>query len=372
MPQKGQRTAGTRHREAAQTGKAGAALLGSLPMLRTSERGAYKRCEFLWNLTYNQRLKPMSTMPALRFGALVHKSLAAWYIPGVKRGKHPAEAFDEFYAEDMRKNDEIFGSYSEDDERWVNAHEMGVAMLENYISEYGGDDDWEVIATEYPFETLVYKPWTYDPNHPPEAQATAEPWFHYVGVLDGIWRRRSDKTLWVPDHKTTGGIGPKTTRYLRLDDQAGSYWSYGVRAIVEAELMRKNEKLNGMLYNFLRKALPDERASKIVGGKRVYLNNNGSVSQKQPSPYFLRAPIYRDEFDRAEAMRRAEVDFQRMESLRTGEFELSKNPGPFTCPGCPVLDACELHETGNDYQGFIDQTMEPWDPYSEHEIYAGR
>src|SRR6516165_550096 len=134
MPQKGQRTAGTRHREAAQTGKAGAALLGSLPMLRTSERGAYKRCEFLWNLTYNQRLKPMSTMPALRFGALVHKSLAAWYIPGVKRGKHPAEAFDEFYAEDMRKNDEIFGSYSEDDERWVNAHEMGVAMLENYIS----------------------------------------------------------------------------------------------------------------------------------------------------------------------------------------------------------------------------------------------
>src|SRR5262249_31338558 len=98
-------------------------------MLRTSERGAMKMCEFLWDLTYNQGLKPQYDMPALRFGSLCHKALAAWYIPGVKRGEHPAEAFERFYQEDLAENETVFGMRVGEEEKWVNAHELGVAML---------------------------------------------------------------------------------------------------------------------------------------------------------------------------------------------------------------------------------------------------
>lgn len=369
-----QRESGQTHESASlrRGARAKAGTMPALPMLRNSERGTLKKCEFLWDLTYNQHLKPDTEMPALRFGSLVHKALAAYYVPGVKRGEHPATAFEKAYTEDLKQNQQVFGMKVDEDEKWVNALELGVAMLNNYVDEYGKDDRWEVLATEMPFETLVYKPWTYDPNYPPEAQATAEPWFLYVGVVDGCWRDRGDKSIWLPDHKTTAGIGDKKLSYLQVDDQAGGYWSFGVEFLVQHGFLKQNQKLAGMLYNFLRKAMPDERASKFVKGKRMYLNLNGSVSAKQPSPYFARVPIWRDEFDRAEAKRRAEIDYRRIEMFRTGELEMSKSPGMFTCPSCAMRDVCELHETGHDYISFIKQTTKQWDPYAEHEVYDGR
>jgi hypothetical protein len=163
-----------------------------------------------------------------------------------------------------------------------------------------------------------------------------------------------------------------------MDDQAGGYWSFGVDALIEQALLAKNKQLNGMLYNYLRKALPDERPSRIVNGKRLYLNQptkanpEGEVSKKQPSPYFTRIPILRDEYDKQMARTRAATDYRRVELLRSGELEMSKSPGMFSCPGCAVKDACELHETGADYEAFMKQTMKSWDPYAEHEIYDGR
>lgn len=338
-------------------------------MLRNSERSTAKRCEFLWELTYLQQLKPDSTMPALRFGTLAHKALADYYIPGVKRGEHPARAFERHYEADLKENETIFGMRVGEDEKWEDAAELGVAMFENYVDEYGKDEQWEVLVTEQPFRYLVYKPGTEGHHY-----KQPEPWFWAVGVLDGVWRNRSTKELWIPDHKTIKGLSKdgRGLKYLALDDQAGMYWSYGVDWLYQQGLLRPKQKLNGMLYNFLRKTMPDERPSRIEKGKRLYLNKDGSVSKQQPSPYFLRKPVFRDEYDREEAKRRIAIDFQRQAMLRSGQLEISKNPGQFTCPMCPMFDVCELHETGNDYKTFIKQTTKPWDPYAEHEIYAGR
>jgi hypothetical protein len=333
-------------------------------MLRTSERGAMKMCEFFWDLTYNQELKPLSDMPALRFGGLVHKALAAWYVPGVKRGQHPARAFERYYAEDLAVNEEVFGMRVGEDEKWINALELGVAMLENYIDEYGQDDRYEVLVTEHPFETVVYND-------------QGKPWFLYVGVLDGVWRDRRDRTIWIPDHKTTAGIGgtveyPKFPAHLLIDDQAGSYWSWGVQALRESKLLKPNQQVNGMLYNFLRKTLPDERPSKLIKGRRLYLNKDGTLSKRQPSPYFARFPVFRDEYDREEQKRRSIVDFKRINMFRNGELEMTKSPGMFTCPMCSMRDVCELHETGNDWMSFLKAATQPWEPYAEHEVYQGR
>lgn len=340
-------------------------------MLRTSERGTLKTCEWRWHLEFNLLRKPRVNMPALRFGSLIHKAMAGYYVPGVKRGEHPAIGFERAYHAEQAYVQEKFGARVADvegDVKWVEALELGVAMMNNYVDEFGSDDGWEVLQTEVPFEIVVYRP-----------DLPTEPWFIYVGVMDGIWRKRSDKTLWVPDHKSTAGIGDSKLNYLVMDDQAGSYWSFGVDWMVKQGILKKNQKLNGMLYNFLRKALPDERASKYVNGKRLYLNKDGSVSKKQPSPYFLRQPIFRDEYDREQTRLRAMNDFTRIERLRMDEADdtgqrltVTKNPGMFTCPSCWARDACELHETGNDWVSFLKETTREWDPYEEHEVYAGR
>lgn len=376
----GRRTVETpKHRQGGQSHR-GTASVGAtrkatttLPMLRTSERSTLKRCEFQWDLTYNRRVKNLTEMPALRFGSLIHKALAGYYIKGVKRGVHPAVGFKKAYDADMKVNREIFGMKVEDDEVWVNAEELGLSMMNNYVDEFGKDSNWEVLATEIPFQVVVMRPHSKDPAHPDRGGFEPEPWFVYTGVMDGVWRKRDvTKELWVPDHKSTKGIGPKTTRHLPLDDQAGAYWSWGVDFLVAEAFLKQNQQLSGMLYNFLRKALPDKRQSKFEGGKRLYLNLDGTVSKKQPSPYFLRAPVFRDEYDRTQAKRRAMNDYRRIEMLRSGELEISKNPGMFTCPMCPVFDICELHETGADWESFLKQTTKPWDPYAEHEVYDGR
>jgi hypothetical protein len=336
-------------------------------MLRTSERTTAKKCEFLWDLTYNQRLKPHTDAPALRFGSLIHKALAAYYIPGKKRGEHPAIAFERFYEADLAANQELFGMKVGDDEKWTNAAELGPAMLNNYVDEYGADDAWEVVATEMPFRVLVYKPGTEGHHY-----KKPEPWFWYTGVVDGVWRNLSSKELWIPDHKSTDGIGDKKWVHLSLDDQAGAYWSWGVDYLIQEGILKSNMRLHGMLYNLLRKAMPDERQSKIVKGQRVYLNLDGTPSKKQPTPYFKRIPVYRDEYDRQMAKQRALIDFARLEMFRGGELEISKNPGMWTCPMCAMRDACELHETGHDWKAFLQGTTKSWDPYAEHEIYDGR
>jgi hypothetical protein len=61
-------------------------------------------------------------------------------------------------------------------------------------------------------------------------------------------------------------------------------------------------------------------------------------------------------------------DFREMEMARRGDLPINKRPGMFNCRGCSWLDACELHETGADWERFVVGTTEEYDPYSEHEI----
>jgi hypothetical protein len=98
----------------------------------------------------------MTDMPALRFGSLIHAALAKYYIPGTKRGAHPAKTFEKLYAEELKEQTTM--GWRDEDEKWQDAGELGVLMMENYVEFYGADDRWEVLCTEQPFETVVRHP----------------------------------------------------------------------------------------------------------------------------------------------------------------------------------------------------------------------
>lgn len=345
-----------------------------LPKVRTSERGGFKRCHWMWWMEFEELLKPRSDVPALRFGNLIHQALATYYKPGLKRGVRPWITFEKLYEAEIAEN-EAFGV--REDDTWIEAGEMGDSMLRNYVEHYTSgipslpDEEFEVLLTEVPFQQVVYKPWTFDPNHPPTAQRGAEPWFLYVGILDGIWRHRPTKRIHIVDHKTTKAIQLK---YLAMDDQATAYWTWGMDWIYEKGLLKPKEKPSGMLFNFLRKARKDARPTNEDG---YHLNKDGSVSKQQPAPYFARVPIYRDWNERDSARERVYAEFQDMERVRNAPRngtepppEAYKNPGQFTCPGCWMFDICELHETGNDWQEYRDNTTKPWLPYAQHEVEA--
>lgn len=354
----------------------------SLPLLRNSERSTFKTCRFQWSVSYGAKKKPGVASPALRFGTLWHAALALHYIPGIKRGENPVDAFTRLYEADAKLAGDM--GWKDDDGKWGDMGEMGVLMMQNYLDEYGNDDQWEVLVTEQPFRTLVYHPFTcaYEdigeqgvPRqyfHEPDCRC-GKPWFYYVGVIDGVWRYRPDKKLWIPDHKTTDGIGDKKWSHLALDDQAGGYWTFGVDWLRANGFLKDDQRLAGMLYNLCRKAKPDKRTSQIIKGRRIYLNLDGTPSKNQPAKYFDRRQVFRDAADMANARERAMQDYAEIEGARAGTVTTQKNPNIFwTCPNCWMRDICELHEVGQDWAEMLRLTTKSWDPYAEHEIYNGR
>lgn len=381
--------------------------LGGLPMLRTSERGTFKKCRFLWWHEFEERIKPVTAMPALRFGNLIHASLKAYYKPGTqKRGARPWITFEQLYEAECRQQ-ETFGFKVDEDEKWVAAGELGPAMLKHYVEFYTSgvpdmpDEDFEILFTEIPFKQVVYKPWTYDSNYPPEAQKTSEPWFIYVGIIDGIWRHRKSKRIHIVDHKTAKAI---QTQYLSLDPQSTAYWTWGMDWAYAKGILKPDEIPAGMLFNIIRKAVPDERPRTPEGwatnkpekkhyiaalqdargfdpkmklvemqelADKLRIEVKGEVSKVQPAPFFARVPIYRDFNERELARGQVLAEFEDMQRVREGGEDLAyKNQGQFTCPGCWFFDICELHEIGADHEEMKRLTTKPWDPYAEHEIEA--
>lgn len=323
--------------------------------LRTSERSTFKRCRWQWDRNYNDRLKPIKEAPALRFGTLIHKALELRYPKGIRRGPKPAETFEKLFYEDLKYEQEQWGTFA--DEEWTDALELGVNMMENFIEEYGRDEDWKVIESEMTFTVPVLDP------------ETGKPLFNYVGTMDGVWQNRMDGGIRIQDWKTTAN-DPTKVAHLILDDQASAYWTWGVDWLISQKILKPKQQalLDGMLYTYMRKGKRDERPRNAEGH---CLNKDGTVSKKQPAPLFHRELVYRSEHEREEARRRVIAEFKEMQMVRSGELDAYKTPGsgPMShCNFCPYRDLCELHEMGSDWEGLSKATMTTWDPYADHEV----
>lgn len=333
-------------------------------LIRNSERSTFLTCRHRWALTWVYGRQAISSASALRFGDLAHQSLAAYYVPGRKRGPEPAQTFERLYGEQAEEyQDRGFNVMM--DEQWVDALELGRAMLTRYVEEFAPDDaKFEVISSEQTFQVPVYRRLPRDFR------------FKAVGTLDGVWRELESKRIVFKEFKTTSAIN---TDALALDEQASMYWTFGPSWLRKRGILREGEDIDHILYTFLRKAVPNPDVRYDAEGRR--LNKDGRVSKIQNAPFFLRVPVYRDTPDKrrfydrmvAEAIEMTVARWA-MESYSVGgELPASvyKNPGPMyfpNCRGCPVRESCEIHEAGGDWKSVLEQTTMSWDGYSQHEL----
>ena len=365
--------------------------------LRTSERSSFKRCRQAWWWAFVEQVKPKTAAPALRFGSLVHKAMEIRYPKGVKRGPHPAETFERLYEEELKTQTKM--GFRDEDGDWHEAGQMGVAMLNHFVEEFGKDEEWEVVASELPFQVTLHE--------------TERFKVVYVGVIDGVWRNRKTKKLWMNDWKTAKTI---STKHLTLDEQAGAYWGFGPDFLLQEKLIKKTDALQGILFTFMRKAKPDGRyrhpqsglylnLPKAADVKHV-LNENGlyvpkkgegsgkdgavvvadlvgalpdnlrdralilgEVSKDQPGAFFERVPTRRSKVESERLKARALSEAQDMMRVRLGKSDVYINPSAMNCGSCGYRDPCELQESGHDFESLMKMTMVDWDPYAEHEVY---
>src|SRR3990170_679517 len=227
------------------------------PLIRTSERGAFKRCRQKWWWSHVEELQPKRmTRPALIFGDIFHQALAAYYKPGRKRGPHPAKTFEKLYIRHLDLHGPIKIRDMDDEDERRDLGELGISVCRAYIDHYGEDEDINIIYPEFPFKTLL--------------RDSGGKRFWYVGRMDALfeWTLTGEKGLF--EHKS-GSEDLKP--HVQLDEQGGSYWAFAPRFLRKLGIMAEGEELDIILYNFARKTKGDDRPENELGQK---LNLDGS------------------------------------------------------------------------------------------------
>lgn len=361
-------------------------------MVRTSERTMFTKCRQAWWWSYKEQRTPIEQWSrALVFGDMVHRCLAEYYIPESrkrrKRGQHPAASFGKLY-DKMDANGKAF-NVRVDDEFWINARELGTEMMENYVTEWRErDKDIVVLYPEMPFQYPIF-----DPD-------TGEVLCIYVGTTDALILSLVTGRLGLFEHKTAATI---STAHLFLDEQASSYWCLIPKWLKDNQIVKPGQTMDFMLYNFMRKAMKDERPKNALGqylnsptvdALKTHLTNTGmtkdaiaglkkdqlealvirrkfdpaqlgEVSKVQPPPLFQREIVYRGEKEQANTFQRIIEQVREMNMVRAGEMAHYKAPSK-DCAFCSWRDICEMHETGSDWKELKRLTTTRWSPYAAH------
>lgn len=317
-------------------------------MIRTSERTCFKRCRMQWKWGYLERLDSMAPSRHLRLGTLVHEALAKFYKPGVKRGPRPAGVFAKMVDADVEKYGPMIFKDADDPDKRLDGKTLGLAMLEGYYEEYGKDERYEIIRPEMKFQLDVH-------------DANGRYLFTYVGTMDAVIRDLVSGRIGLFEHKTGARMMIPTP--FALDEQAGSYWAFAPDFLRSLGILDEDENVDFVLYNFLRKALPDERPRDKDG---YALNQNGTISKRQPAPRYRREEVYKSDAARRNLMIRIKKEAADIRKAREGKLRIYKNPADH-CNWCEFKDMCEVHEEGSDWRSIKQAMFSQWDPYEAHD-----
>jgi hypothetical protein len=316
-------------------------------IIRNSERAALKRCPQRWWWSFRNGLVPNEVDTKLWFGEGIHMGLAGWYLPGAERGEHPAKTWAKFVRDEERYIKDNRGLI--DDVKWIDARDLGMAMLIGYVDEYGDDPDWDVVATEQTFQI--------------KSRTDSGVEFTLSGTFDGVLRLRSTGKLMLMEHKTAASI--PDFGYLELDNQASTYFTAAEIWLKATGVMREDEHLDGILYNFLRKSLPDDRP---VNDEGYSLNKNGSVSKNQPAKLFARHEVWRSQRHRVRTLEQIKAEVELMQMYRNRQLKITKTPTKDCAWDCDFYRMCQLHESGDDWTEYRDAMYSVRDPYDDHRL----
>lgn len=363
-----------------------------LPMIRTSERGDFKECPWFW---FNHWVIGLSSprVPTWSwFGTAIHIALSVRYQPGKKRASvtDVLDAFDAALGDEERR---IYGEgYELDPDDVHDARELGRAMLVGYMQHYGRDQAWHVVHNEQPFQ--IYVPHPTKPN-----RYTAL----YCGTWDLVVWDLVDKCYRIVDHKTRRGF-PSDWSFYDLNDQGGSYLWVAPEVLRHKGIFGPKDTIEGIVFNCLRKAMPDDRprdANGIVrnkpkkehylaafaagkGGSQLAVNPRATLAQleqlaldhgyrvlgepsmKQPAALFERYTSHRSEPERVSQARHVIDEARIMTLMRQGKLPLYKHTTE-NCPRCPLFDMCQLDEKDpEEAQAYAATMLVRTDPYAEH------
>lgn len=356
-------------------------------LLRNSERASYRRCRQRWYWSYVQRLSTPREGGALAFGSLVHAALEHYYIPGRKRGVHPAETFEKLYIADAKQ----ISQWDDEDNKW-DALELGISMLNGYVEEYGPEDWMEIIQPEMPLAIDVF-------------DRQGNYLVTWIGKSDALFwdLRPRRKTLGMLEHKTAKTIEDEVRVNSGYGEQGLSYWWACDLHFHHTGDLKDDQHINYVLFNWLRKGMPDlrpvnedghhlnlprkdvlkakagELGMAVAGstveaymtaleGKGINPWLLGEVSKKQPRPLYRRFPLEFGITELESINKRIRAEAWEMAQVKANKLPIYKNPTKDCSWDCQFAVPCQIHEMGGDYESVFELEYTTWNPYDYVEL----
>lgn len=307
--------------------------MNNLPVIRQSERVDFKRCMKKWFWRWRMGLVPKrQEYGALLLGTWMHTALE-WRYTKPEKGS----LFHWFDLASLNGLNEARAANIPDFElqKAQDLRDLGLGMAHGYDRKYGDDNDIRPIGAEIPLEYDIV-----DTDGSVLARHRLKPDLLY---------RNPQNEIWLLENKTAKQIA---LEHLPIDDQARGYAAMSEKALRDAGYLRRNEHVKGVMYNFLRKIMPDERPTNEKGQA---LNKNGSVSKTQRVPEFVRHPVVLGVPAKRQALQHIhrEAIFitgltRDLRNRRTAPEDLMKTPHK-NCPKlCEFFTMCVVEEQGGD------------------------
>lgn len=363
-------------------------------MVRNSGRGDFTQCRWKYERAYVDRIRPNDSggMNALVFGDICHRGLSGFYVPErsfkkVKRGVHPAVTVERIFEkleEEHRFNRMRLLDTS--DTSFHEHKELGISMMNNYVETYGDDDKYMVVYPEMPFQHDVFDGGKYV--------------FTMVGTTDCLVRERSTGKFGLLEHKTAATI---STGHLVLDEQANTYWTVLPMWLRENEILKEDQDLEFMDYNFLLKKVHDidgprndqgqylksptiakmaselnrlgveysksgmkkEDYQELCTAEGIDWEQLGDPSATQPTELFHRERVLRTPIQREKAFTRLLQQVREMKRLHAGSLPAYKEPAKH-CTWCQYKDLCEIDEYGSETEDLVQYGFHHWNPFADH------
>lgn len=321
-----------------------------LPVIRHSERVDFKRCQKKWYWNWRVGLATkQEVFGALTLGTWMHLALAGRYAPNYDDTS--LEAWFDHITSMVLKHAADLGEVP--DYLMEKGHEqraLGLAMAAAYDKRYGSDPGINVLDVEVPLEFEIR-----DSHGKLIAKHKLKPDMIYTDADGGVW---------LMEHKTAKQI---RLGHLVIDDQARPYAAMAEIALRRAGLITPDQQFRGVMYNFLRKALPDERPTNEKG---QCLNKNGTVSKSQPSPIFVRYPVTLTRRGKTIALARLQneavqiTEYTRaIRSKRLHPDHLMKTPHSSCEKLCQYFTMCVVEEQGGNITEMRKNLYVKRDPY---------
>jgi len=353
-------------------------------LIRGTELRTFKRCRMKWHWNYRKRLQRKRKKGALTFGTIWHIAMERYYPPGRKRGIHPAHTFEKVYVDNIQE----FDQWDEEGNK-IDALELGIAMAKGYVERWGADDSIEIVHPEESFEIDIYD------KH-------GRYLCTFVGKFDGLAFSHKTGRYFIFEHKTIKGL--KEVKLISDYGEQGLGYFFAANIwLRHLGILREEQFVDGIMFNFARKGLADDRPENERGlklnkpSKDALLDRCGELglitpkrtvemmtealrahgdnpallgvpSKNQPAPLFTRQEIplgEREVLAWENRMRRTATDIKHTDARRLAIY---KNPTRDCDWDCDYLAACEVHEMGGDWQGVLDAEYKSWSPYSDHEL----